>query len=464
MASNPVSSERIVGFEKDTVVRLRKILLDRGITPKRNLKSLREQCRLFNENLNSSETEELITSPVIADTNIQSEDTDLVTIQNVEKEITPVDRNESIRYVERKLINLSNWKITFDGTTDVHAFFDRIAELQYARGVDNVDVAKGFIDLITGTSLMFYRKIFRKDITWPEIKSAFIKRFENPAFQMTEKSRLFNLFQGKNEMAADFILEALSINAKLNIPLAEQELLSLITKGLLPDYAQLKIGKDVNNVAQLQKLCDEMDRIKFNNTSVKTQKDSSHGNSNVGADEDQIKIRSKIYQYKQLHNVSVGQYINLISSLNNKLKTPLSEKEIVFIVKNGLLNRYNKLFMYELPNTCAELERKCSESDNIQNTIQFTNSKYKSFNKNNIRSTQVSALSPRQVIGNITKSKICYKCEKAGHFARNCNQNNNILVPRRSPRWKKQEYKNNNPIPDLSKPPPFYFNKNQKNM
>lgn len=122
--------------------------------------------------------------------------------------------------------------------------------MQYAKGIEWEDLARGFIDLLSGSALLFCRKIFKSNLKWEEIKIAFLKRFEDPTFQMTEKSRLFNLCQKKDERAADYILEALAINSKLNLPLAEPELLSLVTKGLMPDYAQLKIGKNISNVSE----------------------------------------------------------------------------------------------------------------------------------------------------------------------------------------------------------------------
>lgn len=201
-----------------------------------------------------------------------------------------------------------------------------------------------------------------------------------------------------------------------------------------------------------------MDKIKFSCASSK-KLNGSEVVSNYKEIDGEFRIKSKMHHYKQLYNVPVRQYVNLVWSLNDKLSSPLSEAVLVLIIKNGLLHKYSKLFSYDVPRTCAELVQSCEAMEETHFDSSQPRHKGRTFGRN--RSSQLAAISQRTAdIAN----RACFRCNQNGHFAKNCNIGSSNSASRRSPRWKKPDHNRANVLPDLSKPPPSQFNRNQKNF
>jgi hypothetical protein len=140
-----------------------------------------------------------------------------------------------------------------------------------------------------------------------------------------------------------------------------------------------------------------------------------------------LQRKAELYAARQQENESAGIFIAKLVTANKTLSSPVKERELVEIVRKGLLPKYSTLVSSNVDRSLSELERLC-----------------KSFDKYSRPATRAicNLVSQNPPVPRVNKVRKCHLCQKVGHFRNRCpNQPQPSRIIRRSPR--------NNPRPNL---------------
>lgn len=197
--------------------------------------------------------------------------------------------------------------------------------------------------------------------------------------------------------------------------------------------------------------------------------------------EAQHRIKSALFSIKQLPEETVSQYTQRADVLNIKLASPITETELIPVITDGLLAKYENIATSLKISSLEQLKDACLLLENYQDK------------KRNIKpsnSPLIPSLSSR-IKPEFNEKKFCSFCKRAGHSQSSCfkqaklsNNQDNRNHPKRSrdrspqPDNLREIFKRsrNNmerihpsshaiakPPSDFSKPPPNWAKRNPKN-
>jgi len=165
--------------------------------------------------------------------------------------------------IPSKLEPVQKWGLKFTGEAkdlSVHAFLERVVELQNARHVSDVDLFNSAIDLFTGKALNWFRANKTRFTNWKELSALLQKHFEPPDY----KSRLFREILDRTQDSSESIIDYLATMSALFrryslVPPDAQ--LEIITRNLAPFYTtQLPV---VQSVEELEQECLKLEAKKY---------------------------------------------------------------------------------------------------------------------------------------------------------------------------------------------------------
>lgn len=142
----------------------------------------------------------------------------------------------------------------------VHAFLERVHELQKARHVSDQDLYDSAIDLFSGKALNWYRANTHRFSNWFELSELLRKHYEPPDY----KSRLFREIldrtQGQTESIIDYLTAMSSLFRRYGEVPADAQL-EIIMRNLSPFYTtQLPV---VNTLEELERECLKLESRKY---------------------------------------------------------------------------------------------------------------------------------------------------------------------------------------------------------
>lgn len=156
---------------------------------------------------------------------------------------------------QEEIYDLSTWKIKYNGVSNVLDFIERIEETASIKNIPLDALQRNFIELISPELIPWHRIQKRKCKDWNKLKTALISSFGKTEAQHRIKLSLLSIKQLVNESVATFIERAESINVKLANPIPEDELLPVITDGLLQKYESIITSQKITSLLQLNEVC-----------------------------------------------------------------------------------------------------------------------------------------------------------------------------------------------------------------
>lgn len=211
----------------------------RHIVPKSSFEELRKQARDFNKSHKETTSK---------DGGYEKLDTDSEGEMQGKHTII---KKTTIIYKEPTVTNVDNWKLRFDGKSNVREFLLLLNEKCRTRNISHENLLRVFPELLDGLALLWYRSIYREDLEWEELSHLLIKQFEPNDLQTDLKIKLFNMRQPKDMSVLEFTLNMKALNNMLDAKLPENELLKLAKKALSPKYTNLLVSRDMDSFEQL---------------------------------------------------------------------------------------------------------------------------------------------------------------------------------------------------------------------
>lgn len=188
---------------------------------------------------------------------LQSQDPQLVS----DSRCIPKDNSCYMPYVD-----VSRWRIQFDGETSVTHFLERIEELRLSRGVSKEQLLRSAPELFTKNALIWLRT--RNFHSWDELLEQLKNDFQPYDYEFDLMEEIRRRTQGSKERVITYISAMENLFSKLgtNRP-SELTRVKLIRRNLLP-FIQSQLALHwIESISELIRLCKAVEE-----TEMRTQK------------------------------------------------------------------------------------------------------------------------------------------------------------------------------------------------
>lgn len=154
----------------------------------------------------------------------------------------------------RPYVDVSRWRIQFDGESSVTNFMERIDELRLSRGVTKDQLLRSAPELFTKNALIWYRT--RNFRSWDDLLDQLKNDFQPYDYEFDLMEEIRHRTQGSKERVITYISAMESLFSKLgNNQLSEITRVKLIRRNLLP-YIQSHLALHcIESISELIRLC-----------------------------------------------------------------------------------------------------------------------------------------------------------------------------------------------------------------
>lgn len=161
--------------------------------------------------------------------------------------------------------NLLSLNLKFNGSSCVRSFVNRLDELRLSRQIPVQVVFDGFIDLLDGPALDWYRAYRNTFKTYAQLIDKLKLDFDSPDYDYRLRKEIESRTQHKKETMVVYLATILGMMSRLPKPLLEEDQLEIILRNVRPEYRSALALTDVKSIDELQKLCRKIELVKFRN-------------------------------------------------------------------------------------------------------------------------------------------------------------------------------------------------------
>lgn len=143
------------------------------------------------------------------------------------------------------------WNITFDGSSNVLDFLERLEELRLSRGVDKEQLLRSAPELFTDSALIWYRSIRYSVCDWDNLVRQLKKTFLPCDYEFDLKEEISRRSQGAEEKLAIYVSVMENLFNRLSDKPSEAERVKLIRRNLLPACQRALAFHSINSISDL---------------------------------------------------------------------------------------------------------------------------------------------------------------------------------------------------------------------
>lgn len=161
-----------------------------------------------------------------------------------------------------KVIPVCKWNLTYSGdnrSISLNAFLEKIEETRIARGMTKDILFRSAIDIFSDKALVWYRANRKNFKCWDDLVEGLRDEFLPVDYEEQLMSEIKKRTQGQNESIGIYLSVMSNLFARFTTKISESKQLKVIMKNILPFY-QSQLGLvDVTSIAQLLKLCRQLE-------------------------------------------------------------------------------------------------------------------------------------------------------------------------------------------------------------
>ena len=149
-------------------------------------------------------------------------------------------------------IPVFKWNVSFDGSQPVNEFLQRIEELRTARQCPKETLFNSAVDIFSGNALEWFRMIQSQGVRdWDSLVAALRDHFlpNDSDFEITQK--IFSRTQQPDEKIILFLASLHGLVQQLSTPLADDQLIPIIKRNILPLYGPYLVTGHFDSVKEL---------------------------------------------------------------------------------------------------------------------------------------------------------------------------------------------------------------------
>lgn len=163
----------------------------------------------------------------------------------------------------------SKWKISYSGKTDPKSdenVYDFILKLEEHANQDRIPLQELVYlmrNFVTGKAEKFYYILTHKkrNLSWKELRAALLNRFSSLENERAMRRQIRHRTQNSKESFNDYVLDIECINARLQKPLKDYELLDVVLENMNPALRNATCNERFRSLEDLRKVCDNYEKL-----------------------------------------------------------------------------------------------------------------------------------------------------------------------------------------------------------
>nr|CAI5848669.1 unnamed protein product [Callosobruchus analis] len=160
---------------------------------------------------------------------------------------------EDARFEDTRFLDVTRWKVQFDGTSSVTTFLERIEELRSSRGVSKERLLRSASELLTKEALLWFRMMGKFE-SWDDLADKLRSAFQPYDYEDSLWEEIRMRTQGAQEKVIIFVSVMENLFRKLRVLPPEESRVRIIRRNMLP-YIQTQMTlHTVRTVSELLNL------------------------------------------------------------------------------------------------------------------------------------------------------------------------------------------------------------------
>lgn len=145
--------------------------------------------------------------------------------------------------------------ITYNGTTCVKAFLQRLDELCRSRGITDSRLFNSAAELFTDEALSWYRGILNEVNDWAQLKDLLLVEYLPSDYDQKLMQELLSRTQGPDESIVNYLSIMKNYFIRLSTPLSDKVMLDIVMLNIQPYYSTQLALEKTDTWAELKRKC-----------------------------------------------------------------------------------------------------------------------------------------------------------------------------------------------------------------
>lgn len=174
---------------------------------------------------------------------------------------TTVDGSKSVDVLPSSVrsVNLAKLPVSYDGSSCVFDFLERLHELAESRCISNNELLRGIPEVLSGSALLFFRQVKGSVVSWSDFCQQLKQRFQPEDYTYRLSKQIFVRTQGKNETVADYFAVMDTLFSRLTRPMLEEQKLEILLRNVRPVFSNQFGLTDIDSVSKLKSFCSRIE-------------------------------------------------------------------------------------------------------------------------------------------------------------------------------------------------------------
>jgi hypothetical protein len=147
-------------------------------------------------------------------------------------------------------LDVSRWRLQYDGISSVNSFLERVEELRISRGASKERLLRSAPELFTKDALLWYR--MGTFSSWDDLVQKLRTAFQPHDYEFALWEEIRRRTQGSQERVISYIAVMENMFKKLTTPPSEGQRVELIKRNMLP---YLQTGLSLTLITSIHELC-----------------------------------------------------------------------------------------------------------------------------------------------------------------------------------------------------------------
>lgn len=158
-----------------------------------------------------------------------------------------------------KYVDVTRWKLKFDGTSSVTDFLERLEEMRVSRNVSKTELFNSISELLEGDVAVWYRFARNKIRNYDEFREYFRTSFLPRNYEERVREILKHRTQASTESVVIYVAHMENLFSKLQDRPTQESRVNFIKNKMLPHLQMALAGKNISTLESLIKVGREIE-------------------------------------------------------------------------------------------------------------------------------------------------------------------------------------------------------------
>lgn len=166
-----------------------------------------------------------------------------------ENDINPIVNRERENWYS---VDVSRWRLQFDGISSVTSFLERIEELRLSRGVSKERLLRSAPEVFTKDALLWYR--MGNFVSWDDLVEKLRAAFQPHDYEYSLWEEIRRRTQGSHERIINYVAVMENLFKKLSVLPSERDRVQIMRRNMLPNIQTQLSLQPLTSISELIQL------------------------------------------------------------------------------------------------------------------------------------------------------------------------------------------------------------------